>query len=105
VKNYTAHHNVIWNFQTDIKDDGTFVYLGRRRTTIENVNYYNKTLYNTHYRIRLWNRDRQGAINSTNFTNNLFAGPKVDLESTNTLLKCITHENELNDANPSDTFV
>ena len=105
VKNYTAHHNVIWNFQTDIKDDGTFVYLGPRRTTIENVKYYNNTVYNTHYRIRLWNRDRQGAINSTNFTNNLFAGPMVDLESTNTLLKCITHENELNDANPSDTFV
>lgn len=71
VANYTAHHNVIWNFKTDVYQDGAFVYLGPRRTTIYDVNYFNNTAWNCDKSIFIWNRDNMGGIKTTRFVNNI----------------------------------
>jgi hypothetical protein len=78
VANYTVHHNVVWNFKTDVFPDGAFVYLGPRRTRIYNVSYINNTVWNCDYRIRVWNRDNLGNIQSTRFINNIFDGNMLD---------------------------
>ncbi len=79
--NYTAHHNVVWNFNNDeIPDhivDGTFCYLGPRVTTQGGIRYYNNTVWDCDYRIRIWNRDGLGAI-STEFWNNLYDSSMLD---------------------------
>lgn len=105
VENYTAHHNVIWNFKTNVKPDGTFAYLGPRRTTIEDVFYYNNTIFNCDYRIRAWNRDRMGGFVNVNFINNLYVNCDKDLESTNVLLGQLYHSSEIVASNPDEFFV
>ncbi len=81
--NYTVHHNIIWNFKTNVIADGAFVYLGPRRTTIYNVNYYNNTVWNCDKRICIWNRDAVGGINTTKFANNIFDSRMKDSQSSN----------------------
>ena len=58
--NYTAHHNVVWNFNNDglpnAYPDGAFCYLGPRDTTQSGIRYYNNTVWNCDYRIRIWNQ-------------------------------------------------
>ncbi len=73
--NYTAHHNLAWNYNNDnVFDsipDGSFSYLGPRDTTQSGIRYYNNIGWNCDFRIRVWNRNNEGNI-STEHWNNIF---------------------------------
>ncbi len=69
--NYTVHHNLIYNFKTDVVEDGTFAYLGPRQTKIMDCYFYNNTVWNMDWGIRLWNRDKKGFIENVRFWNNI----------------------------------
>ncbi len=69
--NYTVHHNLIYNFKTDVVEDGTFAYLGPRQSKIQDCYFYNNTIWNMNWGVRLWNRDDKGAIENVRFWNNI----------------------------------
>ncbi len=75
--NYTVHHNLIYNLKTDVVPDGTFTYLGPRYAQIEDCYYYNNTVWNLDWGIRIWNRGTYPAtgatadIRNTRFWNNI----------------------------------
>ena len=69
--NYTVHHNLIYNFKTDVVPDGTFVYLGPRQAKIKDSYFYNNTVWNMDWGIRIWNRDNKGRIENVRFWNNI----------------------------------
>ena len=105
VANYTVHHNLIWNFKTNPRHDGAFVYLGPRRTEIYDVFYYNNTVWNCDYRIRIWNRDEMGDIRDTKFYNNLMDGTMVDSDhNTVPLIPKIDFKNNIDYLNANDHF-
>ncbi|MBK1880064.1 carbohydrate-binding domain-containing protein [Pelagicoccus mobilis] len=78
--NYTAHHNVAWNFNNDkvpgSMKDGAFSYLGPRDSQQSGIRYYNNTAWNCDFRIRVW--DRGGSI-STQHWNNIFDSSMDDV--------------------------
>lgn len=69
--NYTVHHNLIYNFKTDVVPDGTFAYLGPRQAKIKDSYFYNNTVWNMDWGIRIWNRDNKGKIENIRFWNNI----------------------------------
>ncbi|WP_346883570.1 right-handed parallel beta-helix repeat-containing protein [uncultured Algibacter sp.] len=69
--NYTVHHNLVYNFITDVVPDGTFAYLGPRLSKIQNCYYYNNTVWNVDWGVRIWNRDREGQLENVRFWNNI----------------------------------
>ncbi|PKQ62214.1 hypothetical protein BZG02_12915 [Labilibaculum filiforme] len=69
-ENYTVHHNLIYNIQTDEKQ-GSFVYLGPRKSKIKKCYYYNNTVWNVDKLVNVWNRDNKGEISSSEFVNNI----------------------------------
>ncbi|MGA9637571.1 T9SS type A sorting domain-containing protein [Flavobacterium sp.] len=76
--NYTVHHNLIYNFITDVVPDGTFTYLGPRKSKIIDCYYYNNTVWNVNWGIRIWNRDKEGAMENIRFWNNIFDNSSQD---------------------------
>lgn len=78
--NYTAHHNIAWNFNNDkvpgSMKDGAFSYLGPRDSQQSGIRYYNNTAWNCDFRIRVW--DRGGSI-STQHWNNIFDSSMDDV--------------------------
>ncbi|MDF7824180.1 DUF5010 C-terminal domain-containing protein [Pontiellaceae bacterium B12227] len=85
---YTAHHNVVWNFNNDdipgSIPDGSFSYLGPRDTTQSGIRYYNNTVWDCDYRIRIWNRYGLGSINTEHW-NNIFDSSMADVFGTPSL--------------------
>ena len=76
--NYTVHHNLVYNFITDVVPDGTFAYLGPRQTKITDCYYYNNTVWNVDWGVRIWNRDRLGDMENVRFWNNIIDGKSTD---------------------------
>ncbi len=82
--NYTVHHNLIYNIKTDIVPDGTFAYLGPRYTSVVNAHYYNNTIDNIDFYMRVWNRTEEaatfgnGSLTNVRFWNNLVDGTAND---------------------------
>ncbi|WP_109832116.1 T9SS type A sorting domain-containing protein [Reichenbachiella versicolor] len=108
VANYTAHHNLIWNFKTKPRHDGAFVYLGPRRTEIYDVHYYNNTVWNCDWRIRIWNRDKMGNIRDTKFYNNLMDSRMIDDDGNGVdtdLIPKIEFKNNIDFSTADDHFV
>ncbi|WP_299713745.1 T9SS type A sorting domain-containing protein [uncultured Tenacibaculum sp.] len=79
--NYTVHHNLIYNFKTDVVPDGTFVYLGPRMATIKDCYYYNNTVWNVDWGLRVWNRENRGDVENILFWNNIIDGKANDGET------------------------
>lgn len=92
-ENYTAHHNLIYNFKADnykgpvsIERVGEFLYLGPRYNRMqEPVNYYNNTVWNYDKLLSIWNieidnwealglaeEDASGSMEDGHFANNIF---------------------------------
>ncbi|OEK09374.1 hypothetical protein A8C32_11685 [Flavivirga aquatica] len=69
--NYTVHHNLVYNFITDVVPDGTFTYLGPRKSKIKDCYYYNNTVWNVNWGVRIWNRDKDGKLENVRFWNNI----------------------------------
>lgn len=82
--NYSVHHNLVYNFITDEVPDGTFAYLGPRKANITDCYYYNNTVWNMDWGVRLWNRDDEGEIDNTRFWNNIMdSRAKDDVNNSN----------------------
>ncbi|WP_152286379.1 T9SS type A sorting domain-containing protein [Flavicella marina] len=79
--NYTVHHNLIYNFITDVVPDGTFAYLGPRKAKIKDCYYYNNTVWNVNWAVRVWNRDNEGDVENVRFWNNIIDS-KADYQET-----------------------
>lgn len=92
-ENYTAHHNLIYNFKSDnytgphsIQRHGEFLYLGPRYNVMTKpVNYYNNTIWNYDYAMSIWNieidnwqalglapEDSTGKMENGHFANNIY---------------------------------
>jgi hypothetical protein len=92
-ENYTAHHNLVYNFKSDnykgaipIERVGEFLYLGPRYNRMqEPVNYYNNTVWNYDKLLSIWNieidnwqelglseEDASGSMEDGHFANNIF---------------------------------
>ncbi|MCW2120934.1 T9SS type A sorting domain-containing protein [Flavobacterium sp. 7A] len=69
--NYTVHHNLVYNFITDVVPDGTFTYLGPRTSKITDCYYYNNTVWNLDWGIRIWNKKGGGNLENVRFWNNI----------------------------------
>ncbi|MGC6430615.1 MAG: right-handed parallel beta-helix repeat-containing protein, partial [Jejuia sp.] len=98
IENYTAHHNLIYNFKADnyngsveIEEVGEFLYLGPRYNRMQNpVNYYNNTVWNYDEFCSVWNieidnweelglaeEDASGSMEDGHFANNVFINQSV----------------------------
>lgn len=98
IENYTAHHNLIYNFKSDnyngsvdIERVGEFLYLGPRYNRMQNpVNYYNNTVWNYDEFCSIWNieidnwqelgvpeADASGSMEDGHFANNIFMNESV----------------------------
>ncbi|MDO6759464.1 right-handed parallel beta-helix repeat-containing protein [Tamlana sp. 2_MG-2023] len=82
--NYTVHHNLIYNFITDEVPDGTFAYLGPRKAKITDCFYYNNTVWNVDWAVRVWNRDNEGDVENIHFWNNIIDSRAAYQETKNT---------------------
>ncbi len=69
--NYTAHHNLVYNIRTQNKQ-GRFYYGGPRTSHIQNINFYNNTVWNVDEIMGFWNKDAGGLITNMKFVNNIF---------------------------------
>lgn len=98
IENYTAHHNLIYNFKSDnyqgsvdIQRVGEFLYLGPRYNRMkEPVNYYNNTIWNYDEFCSIWNieidnwqalglaqEDASGSMEDGHFVNNVFTNESI----------------------------
>ncbi|WP_299547344.1 T9SS type A sorting domain-containing protein [Seonamhaeicola sp.] len=98
IENYTAHHNLIYNFKADnymgsveIEEVGEFLYLGPRYNRMQNpVNYYNNTVWNYDEFCSIWNieidnwaelglaeADASGSMEDGHFANNVFMNESI----------------------------
>ncbi|WP_282134029.1 T9SS type A sorting domain-containing protein [Seonamhaeicola maritimus] len=98
IENYTAHHNLIYNFKADnytgsvdIQEVGEFLYLGPRYNRMQNpVNYYNNTVWNYDEFCSIWNieidnweelglaeEDASGSMEDGHFANNVFMNESI----------------------------
>ncbi|TCI84892.1 Ig-like domain-containing protein [Tenacibaculum sp. M341] len=98
--NYTVHHNIVYNFKTDIDPEGTFVYLGPRFTHVENAYYYNNTMFNCDRGVTAWQRignEGTGRFTNVRMWNNLLDAGAKDSENTPGagILRSINKQNEI----------
>lgn len=70
-ENYTAHHNLVYNIRSQ-KGQGCFFYGGPRTSHIQNINFYNNTVWNVDEIMGFWNKDSGGLITNMKFANNIF---------------------------------
>ncbi len=104
--NYTVHHNLVYNVKTTPRNDGAFVYLGPRRVQVANALYYNNTVWDVDWRIRVWNRDSLGTVNNVQFKNNVFDSRMTDRQlGTPDLLSQLIMENNVESSDAASLFV
>lgn len=98
IENYTAHHNLIYNFKADnykgnvtIGKVGEFLYLGPRYNRMQKpVNYYNNTIWNYDQLLSIWHigienwqelgiaeEDAGGSMEDGHFANNVFVNQSL----------------------------
>ncbi len=90
--NYLVHHNLFYNI-TNARNDGTWLYMGPRWSTIEKCYFVNNTVWNVDCRIRTWNYnkfDSYGDIKDAQFVNNLFMSGMRNEYSNPSFFDCLT---------------
>ena len=128
VENYTAHHNLVYNFLADnytgeYKDElekhGEFLYLGPRYNPMYHpVNYYNNTVWDVNQIMGVWNieidnwkelglsaPDTSGCMKDGQFANNIIiSGPEYKMSYVRQILSSTGASKGYVTLNPSPSY-